>query len=431
MRRGYKITAFLFCAIFMAYIAGCFIYLLRLPNEIRLTEFASHRLIIGLPLRASFFSETAAVSKVNYKPVTSNLSVRTRAPLTIKTDSAGQAQMTIGAFGVPMRRIVLEVVPDIKVVPLGTAIGVRINTDGVMVLGFNSFLGADGEIHSPADDVLRAGDLIFAANGVNLACKEDLHRIIANSTGDVTLALRRGEQDINLTISPATAQADGLRRIGAWVRDSTKGIGTLTFYNPRTGAFGALGHGIVDVDTKKLMPVKSGKIMPSTVTNVKRGTRGVPGELEGAVDIDRTIGEIKTNSTSGIYGTLHPAARPIIVTRDPMPIALRSHIKEGPATILTSVCGKTPREFDIYIESVNRFSTDETKGMVIRITDPELLKITGGIVQGMSGSPILQNGRLVGAVTHVFVQDPTKGYGIFIENMLGVGQPVELEAVEI
>jgi len=417
-KKRYKIIACLLLSIIIGYAAGSIAFLARFPSEITLTEFATHRISIGLPLSASFQSETAAVAKVNDQPITNDTSIRTRQPLTIKTDGAGTAEMTIGAFGIPMRRIVLDVVPDIKIVPLGTAIGVRINTDGVMVLGMGSFLGEDGEAHRPADGILRAGDLIFKVNNTEVKSKESLSQLIASSKGDVTLHLRRAEEEMQVTITPAVAATDGVRRIGTWVRDSTKGIGTLTYYNPRTGSFGALGHGIVDVDTRKLMSVKTGVIMPSSVTSVKRGARGAPGELEGAVDTNRTIGQIEINNASGIYGKLDSSAKKEIVVREPMPIALRSHIKEGPATILTSVSDNKVQEFEISIESVNRFTTDETKGMVIRITDPELLKITGGIVQGMSGSPILQNGRIAGAITHVFVQDPTKGYGIFIENML-------------
>ncbi|MCL2286736.1 MAG: SpoIVB peptidase [Firmicutes bacterium] len=421
MRQKHKICKFLvfvFVAIFIGYCAGSIAFLVRFPSEIRLTEFASHKLTIGLPLRTTFHSETAAVAKVNNVPVTENFSIRARRPLIIQTDSTGTAEMTVAAFGVPIRRITLDVVPDIKVIPLGTAIGVRINTDGVMVLGMGSFLGEDGNVHRPSDGILRAGDLLFKANGTKITSKEALSTIVAKSEGDVKIFLRREGNEVEVTLSPATAATDGIRRIGAWVRDSTKGIGTLTYFNPRTGTFGALGHGIMDVDTKKLMSVKSGIIMPSTVTSVKRGLRGAPGELEGVVDTSRVLGQISSNNPSGIYGKLDKAAKAEIITREPIPIALRTHIKEGSATILTSVSGKNVKEYEIYIENVNRFTTDETKGMVIRITDPELLQITGGIVQGMSGSPILQNGRLIGAITHVFVQDPTKGYGIFIENMI-------------
>jgi len=418
MRQKCKIIAFLLLAVSLGYVAGSAVFISRLPHTIRLTEFETHRLSIGLPLSATFYSESTAVAKVNYQPVTEDFSVGLQRPLTIQTQEQGTAQMTIGAFGVPLRRVVLDVVPEVKIVPMGTAIGVRINTDGVMVLGTSSFRGIDGQAHLPSDGILRGGDLIIQADGEDIKTKEALSRHVADSEGDIVFTLRRDETKMDVTVSPSEAATDNVRRIGAWVRDSTKGIGTLTFYNPSTGDFGALGHGIMDVDTNRLMSVQSGTIMPSTVDSVKKGTRGLPGELEGNVDTGRVLGQVVTNCPSGIYGRLDDCAREEFVTRPPMPIALRSQIKEGPATILTGVSGREVKEYDIVVENVNRFSTDETKGMVIRIIDPNLLAATGGIVQGMSGSPILQNGRIIGAVTHVFVQDPTKGYGIFIENMM-------------
>jgi len=420
MNRFIKISALLLLTVLIGYVAGSVAYLFRFPSEIRMTENATHNLSFGLPFRATFNGETTSVAKINDQPVTEDFGVRLNNPLTVVTNSEGTAEMTVGLLGLPMRRIVLDVVPDIKLIPLGTAIGVRINTDGVMVLGTGSFLGKNGETHHPADDILRGGDLITQINGTQIKNKEMLSEAVANSIGDITVTLTRDSEKMEFTITPEVSMTDGVKRIGVWVRDSTKGIGTLTYYDPATGKFGALGHGIIDVDTKKLMSVRDGFIMPSNVTSVQRGERGIPGELEGEVNTSRTLGLITANTPIGVYGTLTPSARNEIVTGQPIPIALRSHIKEGPATILTTVSDNQTMEVDIVIESVNRHTTDETKGMVIRITDAELLEITGGIVQGMSGSPIIQNGRLVGAVTHVFVQDPTKGYGIFIESMLGI-----------
>jgi len=422
MRSKFKIIGLLIVSAVMGYFIGSAAFLMQFPDEIRLTEFNTHELNIRLPLSATFHNlpqyETVAVAKVNHQPICENTRLSLQQPLTIQTDSSGLAEMTIGAFGVPIRRILLDVVPEVEVIPLGMAIGVRINTDGIMVLGTGSFQGEDGEAHSPADGQLMAGDLIFLVNGQPVKNKEILSLMVAESEGDVIFYLRRDDEEMEIVITPQVASADDVRRIGAWVRDSTKGIGTITYFNPRTGVFGALGHGIIDVDTRQMMSVKDGFIMPSTVTDVQRGARGLPGELEGDVDTRYVIGEIVVNSPSGIYGTLTDTMRKELADKTPVPIALRSHIMEGPATILTTVSGQNVQEYEIYIENVNRFADDDTKGMIIRITDPALLKKTGGIVQGMSGSPILQNGRIIGAVTHVFVQDPTKGYGIFIESMM-------------
>jgi len=341
-----------------------------------------------------------------------------RGPAAVYASKGGYYEAT--AFNLPFRYGKAAQPDDIKIVPIGMTIGVRINTEGVMVLGTGSFLGGDGNTHMPADGILRGGDLIIKANDKSVDTKETLSLLVAKSEGDINLLLRRDGSEFEVTLTPQVAAKDGVRRIGTWVRDSTKGIGTLTYYIPETGAFGALGHGIMDVDTKKLITVRNGVIMPSTVSSIVKGARGKPGELEGTVDNNKNLGSVLINSPSGIYGKLDPAFMATLPTTA-MPIATRAQIREGSATILTSVVDNKVREYEILIESVNRLANDETKGMIIRITDPELLSATNGIVQGMSGSPIIQNGRVVGAITHVFVQDPAKGYAIFIETMLEHG----------
>jgi stage IV sporulation protein B len=247
--------------------------------------------------------------------------------------------------------------------------------------------------------------------------KEALTQAVVETQGELNLVVRRDGEDALVTINPRVSAKEQVNKLGVWVRDSTKGIGTITYYDPATQVFGALGHGIMDVDTKRLMSVKDGIIMSNKVTSVKKGVRGTPGELEGAVEKEQILGRITTNSPCGIYGLMNPESISKL-PKETMKAAATNLIREGPATIRTNVASSEIREYDIYIENVNRYTADETKGMVIRITDAELLKLTGGIVQGMSGSPIIQDGRLIGAVTHVFVQDPTKGYGIFIENMM-------------
>ncbi|MCL1845925.1 MAG: SpoIVB peptidase [Defluviitaleaceae bacterium] len=388
MFRGFKVFAVLFFCVISGYALGSFAHLLRFPAELRLTEYSTY-----------------------------NVSIAGRSR-TIQTGSRGCDEMVITAFGVPLRRIALDVVPEIEVVPLGVAIGVRINTDGVMVLGTSSFQGENGEIFHPAEDILRGGDLILRANDEPIQYKEDLENFVAESTGEITFLIRRDDDEFEVAITPEIAAKDNTRRIGVWVRDSTKGIGTLTFFCPESGDFGALGHGILDVDTKTLLSVRSGRIMPSTVTSVQRGVRGVPGELEGEVDTSVSLGTISINCTSGIFGTLAPDVCTQFENLPRYPIANRTQIQEGPATVLTNVSGTEVASYELEIESVNLNPADETKGFVIRITDDDLLRQTGGIVQGMSGSPILQNGHIIGAITHVFVQDPTRGYGIFIENMV-------------
>jgi stage IV sporulation protein B len=307
--------------------------------------------------------------------------------------------------------------PDLELVPCGVTIGVRINTRGVMVLGTGSFKGEDGVTYKPSEGKLRPGDMILRVGDTEIKNIDGFKRAVNESGGKLNMEIQRDEENMTVEIEPQVSSKDNVSRIGAWIRDSTKGIGTITYYNPKTGAFGALGHGIMDVDTKRLMSVENGIIMASSVTMIKKGAKGVPGELEGAVQENRVLGEINKNSPCGIYGEINAGAGAVLPS-GAVKVADRSKVREGAATVMTNVASDKVKEYAIVIESVNHFAVDDTKGMVIRITDPELLKLTNGIVQGMSGSPILQDGKLIGAVTHVFVQDPAKGYGIFIANMI-------------
>ena len=407
---------FTFCTflVLSIYAVICAIYIIDFPTEIRLTENTQHRLSFQVPLRATIKRDTVDVLKVNHAPLADPVTVNLQDTLWIETGSSGTATLVLSAFGVPVREVTLDVLPGMEVIPWGMTVGVRINTNGVMVLGTGLVIDTEGNKHNPSDGKLRAGDLILSANGKDLASKEDLIAAIAESGDELNLIIIRENETIETTIIPI--RSDQGYMIGSWVRDSTQGIGTITYVNPKTNTFGALGHGIMDVDTKKLMSVKSGIITLARISSIKKGAKGTPGELVGAIEPNHVLGQIKTNSPFGIYGIMNLPLPTI--SFEPVRVAKQDQIEEGPAVVRTNVSGNGIQDFEIYIENVNRFSTDDTKGMVIRITDPELLSLTGGIVQGMSGSPIIQNGKLIGAVTHVFVQDPTKGYAIFIENMI-------------
>jgi stage IV sporulation protein B len=348
---------------------------------------------------------------------------------------------SVASFGFPAIETMKPIdTSQLELVPCGMTIGVRINTRGIMVLGVSWFKDEYGVTQRPSEGKLRPGDLILRINGTDIKHKEELVRFITVSEGALTFEILRDGKNMAIEIIPAVSADNHKRAIGVYVRDSTKGIGTVTYYDPVSRNFGALGHGIMDVDTKRLMSVESGIIMPSRIKSIKKGSKGIPGELEGEVQEHDELGRIHTNSPCGIFGKVGEDMA-VEFPRDTVKVASTSQIHDGPATIRTNVVSKAPaaagvetdgmippegsdavtgtvREYDIYIESVNRFSADDTKGMVLRITDPELLALTNGIVQGMSGSPILQDGMLIGAVTHVFVQDPAKGYGIFIENMI-------------
>jgi len=407
-----KTTLICTIVVLVAYGIICASHIIGFPSEIRLIEDTQHKLAFRVPLQATIYSESLETLKVNHARINEPVTVFLHDPLWIEASGSGTASMTLNAFGFPIKEVTLDVLPTMEVIPCGITVGVRINTNGVMVLGTGAVRDSEGRLHNPSDGILRPGDLILSANGSDLANKEDLILAIAETEDILTLQVKRDTETIEAVITPIRA-ANG-NMIGSWVRDSTQGIGTITYFNPETNTFGALGHGIMDVDTKRLMSVRSGYIIVARITSVKKGMRGTPGELVGVIEPHNVLGQIKTNSPYGIYGVMENSP----VSMNPMPVAKQDQIVEGPATVRTNVIGNEVRDFEIYIESVNRFSVDDTKGMVIRITDPDLLAATNGIVQGMSGSPIMQNGRIIGAVTHVFVQDPTKGYGIFIENMI-------------
>ena len=262
---------------------------------------------------------------------------------------------------------------------------------------------------------IREGDLLLTFNGEKIVSTEHLQELLReNGDKAAQMTLQRGQAYETVNITPVCG-GDGSVRLGAWIRDSMAGIGTMTYYDPESGSFGALGHGITDVDTAQLMSLGSGSIMETTVKAVKKGEKGEPGELKGDFSVQRDVGTVTVNSDGGIFGTVSDADFP--ARSQAVPVAGAEEVKPGSAVILSTVSGEEIREYQVEIVKVFR-DADSTRNLLLRITDPELLQATGGIVQGMSGSPILQNGKLVGAVTHVMINDPTQGYGIFAENML-------------
>ena len=322
--------------------------------------------------------------------------------------------MTLKAFGMPIKSMSVNVFQDMEVIPWGRTVGVRIDTNGVLVLGTGVVTDTRGTSQNRVEGILKSGDLILRADGKFLNNKEDLQTAVRDSADSMTLVIQRDGKRSETVVYPVTGQS-GQKNIGVWVRDSTQGIGTITYYNPKTHKFAALGHGIMDVDTKKLMIIKSGELWPSDIYDIKKGRKGAPGELVGKMQSHLIFGRVKANSSMGIFGVIEMTQD---IPKATMKIALQNRVHEGPAKIRSNISGSEINEYDVYIESVNRYSQDSSRGMVLRITDPRLLSKTGGIVQGMSGSPIIQDERLIGAITHVFVQDPSKGYGIFIENMI-------------
>lgn len=314
---------------------------------------------------------------------------------------------------VPIKNVTVSVMPRRYLVPSGETIGVRLYADGVLVVGISRVTDAEGRIAMPAKNAgICVGDRIVAVGEEKIETTDDFVRLINDNGGKAEITLVRDDKKIKVSLLAVYSEKDGGYKAGLWVRDSTAGIGTLTFYDTTKNTFAALGHGICDADTGLLMTVRRGSITACRVRSVIKGENGAAGELLGDFS-GKEIGKIEKNSLCGISGETE-----VVPYGTPMEAATRFETKEGKAVILCDVDGKGPREYEIEITKVAKTLRSDGKNLTIKVTSPELIEKTGGIVQGMSGSPIIQNGRIVGAVTHVLVNDPTSGYGIFIENML-------------
>ncbi len=307
-------------------------------------------------------------------------------------------------------------------VPCGTPFGIKMLTDGVMVTDFGAVNSA-ADCISPAEAAgIKRGDIITAVNGIDITDSASLSEAVQECSGTCTIEIIRGDEELSITAVPVLSREDGEYKLGLWTRDSCAGIGTMTFYDPENNIFGGLGHSVSDVSTGMTLPLLDGEITTVTITDVLKGSNGVPGELRGAFISDSQTGTVEINSEYGVFG--YSEITPVL--NEPMEVAHSSEIKKGKATIYTTVAGMLPQEYEIEIEKIDYGSTSASRNMTIRITDPELLSLTGGIVQGMSGSPIIQDGRIVGAVTHVLVNDSAMGYGIFIENMCNTACQLEI-----
>ncbi len=308
-----------------------------------------------------------------------------------------------------------------QLVPLGSSVGVRVEADGLLVIGLTEAEPEDGR-RSPAEEAgLRTGDLITWVGSERVSTAAQLREALEQAGDSVSLRFLRGGREQQVTVRPARGE-NGVPELGVWLRSGLSGIGTMTWYDPRSGFFGALGHAVNDVDTGVLLPLKSGILGKAVIDSVVRGSAGTPGELKGCMGLEKPIGSIMKNTEAGIFGALEPGSLPESLG-EPVPLCPAAELRCGPAEILSDVSGQL-RHYSARILRV--FNGGGSRDLLIQVTDEELLGLTGGIVQGMSGSPIRQDGRLAGAVTHVLISDPGKGYGISIEDMLaGAFPPAE------
>ncbi len=320
----------------------------------------------------------------------------------------------LSAFGIiPVKTAEVKVIRDRDVVALGDPFGIKIYADGVLVVGVDAVETENGRIYPAREAGIKVGDYIRSVNGVKVYSNEEVAEVIEKSDGSLLyFVIQRGKKNKTVKVKPALCYQSGKYKSGIWVRDSSAGIGTLTFYSPVGDVVCGLGHGVCDVDTGNLLTLNSGELVEAEIVGVNKGNGGTPGELMGRFK-EGSIGSLLCNDETGVYAKGKHHYENQTLTR----LALKQEIKIGKAKIRTTINGEQPAEYDCMIEKIVH-NDSITKNMVIRITDEELIKKTGGIVQGMSGSPLFQNGKLVGAVTHVFLDDSTCGYAIFAENML-------------
>ncbi len=390
-------------------------YWRKVPSTIKLRAGAEQTLDFHVPVSGEIYQEEA-VESISTR--IESLPVDLSRGITIKAGQIERYKMDLKLFGFfPYKSVDVQVIQDKTLIPSGIPIGIYVKTSGVLVVGIGEFENGQGETISPAKYILQTGDYILEVNGEKVENKKQFVQMIADSGGEeMIMTLRRGEEITEVRIKPE-GNPGGDWKLGIWIRDNAQGIGTLTYVDV-DDTFGALGHGINDVDTSTLMQLDEGALYKTEIIGITRGQDGSPGELTGYIEYENenVIGEITENTAEGIFGV----CKDEIVRQtpfSPLPIALKQEVVTGPAQIICSVTGE-PKYYDIEIEELHMEEGNVNRGLVIKITDEELLSLTGGIIQGMSGSPIIQNGKLIGAVTHVLVQDSASGYGIFIENML-------------
>lgn len=392
------------------------------PSEYNITIGDEYSLRTTFPL--SFSVPTKDINKIveinKVKDITNAL-ITPKNIFELKTLEKGTANLQLKILGlIPYKTVKVNVVPKIQVIPGGQSVGVRLNTDGVLIVGVTEITDNNAKTYNLASSSgIRIGDTLVGINGIKVQNAFHVGEIVKGSKGEeLNLTIKRDKKEFDVKVNPIKSEQDGEYRLGLWVRDKTAGVGTLSFLHPGSRKFGALGHAITDVDTGALLSVKDGEIIKSRVVSIEQGKRGRPGEIRGVFyETNNPVGKIEKNTQLGVYGELFPNISGID-RQKLMPIAYQHEIKEGSAFILTTLDNNEIETFDIEITKINFQTKPESKSMVIKVTDKRLLEKTGGIVQGMSGSPIVQNGKVVGAVTHVLVNDPTKGYGIFIEWMI-------------
>ncbi len=385
----------------------------NIPELIHLTEGQEKSYSFFLPVKVEVERQSRCVSS------STDETLGSRAP-TLTTNDAGQAKVQFSLLGcIPLKTATVQVDSQRILMPGGQSIGLTMFTDGVFIVDSADVYLPDGSVINPARDAgLSSGDCIKSIDGRRIDSMQTLMEAVkASGGGALEVEYVRDGSTRRTEVTPVTDES-GEKRLGIWVRDSTAGIGTLTYVDPKAGAFGALGHAVTDMDTGRVLPIDKGDVYLSEIIDVKKGTRGEAGELHGVFTGGwNAISSLDKNTEFGVYGkVVQPIVNPLYPNG--LPAATQSEVQLGEASILTTIDDRGVQEFSCNIIRLSPQLSKASRSMILEITDPELLSVTGGIVQGMSGSPIIQNGKIVGAVTHVYVNDPQKGYGLYIDWML-------------
>lgn len=408
MKNAKKILLILILFIILVYVTN----ISSIPNNLILMEGEELKLktILGLSISDNNGETIEAVNSESEK----------------LTHKAGKMDLSVNLAGLTVKDFTVNVIPNTVVIPSGETIGLRLFTSGVLVVGMSEIKGEDNNNHMTyKDSGIKEGDMITKVDNEVITCTSDLTKKINSSNGNaVTLTYKRDGNNYNTNMIPTKTDEDEYK-LGLWVRDAASGVGTISFYEPRTGEFAALGHGILDVDTEELIDIARGDIVTSKIISIVKGEKGNPGELQGSIENGKIIGEVYKNTNFGIYGKLNNIENLKKEGVNEMKVMPRDEVKEGKASILCTLENNKQEEYEIEIEKVYTSSNRANKNMIIKVTDERLLQKTGGIIQGMSGSPIIQDGKFVGAVTHVMVNNPEKGYGIFADTMLKQMKEVE------
>lgn len=390
-----------------------------IPDRLNVVVEQEENFHFSLPVKVSLQSESEEVLLNNGSNIPSDeIHLQLNEPFSLYSENEGTYHLNLKLFGfLSLKEIEVDVSDTKYAVPCGVPLGIYMKSDGLMVIGTGEVTTTGGETIDPADGVLKSGDYIEAINGVPAADKKAMIEAV-NDAGEtpLTLNVRRDGAEMKVQMTPVQT-ADGDYKLGLWIRDDTQGIGTMT-YLCTNGEFGALGHGISDSDTGMLVQTSGGELYDTEILGIEKGTFGKPGVMSGVIYYGNQsrLGTIEANTNEGIFGIANEKLRNRI-KGEAIPVGYRQDVKKGTAYIRSSISGEL-KDYEIEIQRVDYSTARKSKDMILKVTDPELLSLTGGIVQGMSGSPIIQDGKLIGAVTHVFIQDSTRGYGIFIENML-------------